>query len=113
MDNIIGYCGLLCTECPAYLATQMNDDELRRETAEKWSVLYDSDIKPESINCDGCTTEGAKFHHCSQCEIRACGLARGVKNCGHCDEYPCAKIEEFFGYVPGAKTVLDAEKASR
>jgi hypothetical protein len=109
MDKIIGYCGLICTECPAYLATKNDDDELRKKTADEWSKMFGADIKPENINCSGCTNEGVKFHHCSECEMRACGMARGVKNCGHCDDYPCAKLDDFFGMVPSAKNVLDAE----
>lgn len=113
MDKIIGYCGLICTECPAYLATKKDDDKLRSKTAEKWSQMYGSDIKPDNINCDGCTTSGVKFHHCSECQMRLCGIEKGVKNCGHCDEYPCAKVQEFHQWVPEAKQVLDSENKSK
>ncbi|MCK5024620.1 MAG: DUF3795 domain-containing protein [Thermoplasmata archaeon] len=113
MDKIIGYCGLICTECPAYLAKQNDDNDLRIKTAEDWSGMYGADIKPENINCQGCTTEGVKFAHCNKCEMRACGMARGVINCGQCDEYACDKLEEFFGFVPDAKNVLDDEKQGK
>ena len=112
MENIIGYCGLICTECPAYLATLNNDNELRKKTAAKWSEMYKSDIKPENINCAGCTTKGIKFHHCTECEMRLCGIGKGVSNCGWCADYPCLKIKEFLKWVPDAKKVLDAEKKS-
>ena len=110
MEKIISYCGLICTDCPAYLATQNDDNDLRTKTAEEWSKMYQADIKPDMIVCDGCVTDGKKFHHCTKCEMRACGMARQVKNCGHCDEYPCEKITAFFAFVPDAKKVLDAEK---
>jgi hypothetical protein len=110
MEKIIGFCGLICTDCPAYLATLNNDDELRKKTAAKWSEMYHSDIKPENINCAGCTTDGVKFHHCTECEMRLCGIARGVKNCGHCPDYACDKVEAFLKWVPDAKKVLDAER---
>jgi hypothetical protein len=110
MEKIIGFCGLICTECPAYLATLNNDDEMRKATAKKWSEMYKSDIKPENINCTGCTTEGIKFHHCTECEMRLCGIAKGVKNCGWCAEYPCKTVKAFLKYVPDAKKVLDGEK---
>jgi len=110
-EPIIGYCGLICTGCPAYLATKNDDNELRQKTAEEWSKMFSADIKSENINCDGCTTEGVKFAHCNECEMRSCGISRGVKNCGHCDDYACDKIEAFQKMVPDSKKVLDAEKS--
>ena len=113
MDKIIGFCGLICTDCPAYLAKQNDNNDLRTKTAEEWSKMYGADIKPEHINCEGCTTAGKKIHHWNECQMRICGQEKAVKNCGHCDDYACDKLTEFFGFVPDAKDVLDAEKASR
>jgi hypothetical protein len=113
MEKIVAFCGLICTECPAYQATLKDDDGLRKKTAAKWSEMYKSDIRPEAINCDGCTTAGKKFHHCSECEMRLCGIAKGVKNCGCCADYPCKTVKAFLKYVPDAKKVLDAERLSR
>ena len=39
--------------------------------------------------------------------MRACGMAKGVENCGHCADYACDKLEGFFGMVPDAKVTLD------
>jgi hypothetical protein len=33
MSEMISFCGLLCNECPAYIATQTNDDRLREKVA--------------------------------------------------------------------------------
>ncbi|MCK4571680.1 DUF3795 domain-containing protein, partial [candidate division WOR-3 bacterium] len=38
MDKMIAYCGIICTECPAFLATQKDDDEERKKVAEMWST---------------------------------------------------------------------------
>jgi hypothetical protein len=109
-NKLIGVCGIVCSECGAYLATKNNDEALRRKTAEEWSKTYKVDIKPESVYCVGCTTpEGRHFHHWSECEIRACGQKKGAKNCGHCPEYACEMINGLFKMVPAAKAVLDAE----
>lgn len=104
---MIAYCGIVCTECPAFLATESDDDQQRRAVAENWSQQYDSDIKPEDINCEGCLPgHSLYFNHCSVCEIRACGLSRGVVNCAHCDDFACEKLEAFFEFVPEARSRL-------
>ena len=37
MEEIVAYCGLVCNECPAYEATQKNDNDARAKVAEEWS----------------------------------------------------------------------------
>jgi len=61
MKEIIAFCGLPCHECGALLATQDDDDAKRAEVAQQWSKLFKVDIKPESINCDGCLSEGGQI----------------------------------------------------
>ncbi len=111
MEKMIAYCGLVCTDCNAYIATQKNDDAMRKELAEKWTKEYNHPFKAEDINCVGCIpTDGAHIGHCFMCEIRKCGMAKGVKNCGWCADYSCGKTEEFFKMVPDCKKTLDAVK---
>jgi len=120
VDSIRAYCGLVCTDCPAYIATQADDDAARERVAAQWREEFDApNITAEMINCSGCLGEtGPKFSHCAECEIRACGMERGVVNCGVCDEYAredatCEKIEGFFEFVPEARAVLDEFRLSR
>ncbi|HEX74775.1 MAG TPA: DUF3795 domain-containing protein [Dehalococcoidia bacterium] len=108
---MIAFCGTVCTECPAFLATKKDDDIERKRIAELWSKRYNADIKPEDINCVGCLSEGEKlFSYCNVCEIRKCGQEKGLKNCAYCDEYVCEKLSEFFKIAPGGKTTLDEIK---
>lgn len=108
MEEMIAFCGLLCSECGAFLATKNDDDEKRKEVAQIWSKEYDSDLSPEDINCDGCLSESNNlFNYLKVCEIRKCGKEKSVLNCAHCDEYSCEKLEKFFQTVPGAKERLD------
>ena len=86
-EKMIAYCGLVCTECPAYLATKTNDEKMAKETAEMWTKHYKVDVKVEDVWCDGCLVEGKKCAHCGMCEIRVCGIEKGAKNYGHCDDY--------------------------
>ncbi len=52
MSEIIAYCGLSCSACPAYIATQNNDPEGLRQIAEKWSSELNLPITAESCICD-------------------------------------------------------------
>ncbi len=106
MNKIIAYCGLICNDCQAYIATKGNDDVERAKVAEIWSKEYNADIKTEDINCEGCLSDGCVFNHCNVCEIRKCGIERGVINCAHCTDFPCEQLTNFFEMVPSAKTVL-------
>lgn len=57
MKQLIACCGLDCESCDARIATVNNDNQLREETARKWSVLNNAPITSEMINCLGCRTE--------------------------------------------------------
>ena len=60
MNKIVGFCGLGCYECGAFLATKENDDRKRATVAQEWSRLFKVEIKPEDINCNGCQSEEGK-----------------------------------------------------
>lgn len=106
--KMIAKCGLVCSECPAYIATQKNDDVLRAETAKKWSEMFKSDIKAADINCDGCPSDtGRLFNYCATCEIRKCAREKKVPTCAACPEYSCQKLDAFLTQVPEARKVLE------
>ena len=109
MNQIMAYCGLVCTECPGYVATQAKDRAALEKVAAQWREEFDApQITAESVICDGCLgMTGRKCSHCCECEMRACAMARAVVNCAHCDDYACEKLEQFFGFVPEARTRLD------
>ena len=108
MDKMIAYCGLTCTECPAFLATQKDDDNERKKIAEQWSKEFDSEIKPEDINCDGCmSTSDRHIGHWDECEIRKCAQERNVKNCAYCDDYICDILKNSLDRDPNAKHNLE------
>ena len=115
MNRMVAYCGIVCSECPALLATQEDDDAKRKKVAEAWSKQFNVDIKPEQVNCDGCPpSEGKRvFFYCNICEIRKCGQEKRVENCAYCDEYACEKLTSFFtNMVPEAKTTLEEIRKS-
>ena len=114
MEKMIAYCGLICTECPAYIATQADDRAALERVAAQWREEFNApNITVESVICDGClTAEGRKCGHCFECEMRACAMERGVANCAHCEAYACDKLEGFFGFVPEARATLEAVRAA-
>src|SRR5512133_2030011 len=93
MNKLIACCGINCETCDAYIATVRDDNELRKQTAEKWQKAFNAPaIAPETINCMGCRSEGPLFAHCTQCEIRKCIHAKGFDTCADCDEMESCKI---------------------
>ena len=111
MEKVIAFCGIICSECPAFIATKNNDDNKRKETAKLWSKRYNAYIKPEDINCEGCQSKtGEIFNYCNVCEIRKCGQEKGIKNCAYCSEYVCEILDKFLKIAPEGKTTLDEIK---
>jgi len=114
MDTIIARCGIVCSECEGYKATQANDREELERVAKKWSELFHAPITAEYVVCDGClTTTGRMGGHLAECDIRACAIEHNVLNCAYCDEYGCAKITGFLAQVPEARQTLEKIRASR
>lgn len=108
MGKMIGYCGIICSDCPVLMATQKNDDAERKRVAEIFTRQYGKEYKPEDINCDGCISDSSRiFSYCTVCEIRKCGREKEVENCAHCVEYPCGKLSELFSKYSKAKETLD------
>jgi len=108
MENLIAYCGLDCAGCPAYIAKKNNDDELRKKTAQEWSKMFNVELKPEEINCDGCAVVGKHIAYCENlCEMRKCAMAKKVINCAYCEDYACETLTAFLKHVPEAKQRLD------
>lgn len=104
---MIACCGLNCSKCDAYLATKIDSDNKRQDTAKKWSSMYNADIKPEHIKCEGCRSNGDKFFHCDVCGIRRCCLSTGVDNCAACEEYICDTLSGFIKSAPEAGIALE------
>jgi len=108
MEKMVAFCGLVCTDCKAFIATQENNGAKRREVAEAWSKEYGHELKPEQINCDGCLSKGTRvFNYCNICEIRKCGQEKRVKNCAYCDDYKCEKLAKFFENASEAEKTLE------
>lgn len=109
MKKLIAYCGIDCSECPAYLATQSGDIKTIRKVAKEWSS--DSmTFEPEEIRCEGCNQDGIVFIWCRECPIRSCCRGKGYENCAYCEDYDCDNLKMTFEKTPSAKKRLDEIK---
>ena len=81
--------------------------------AEEASKQLGREIKPEDINCDGCVQmKGRHIDYCNVCEIRLCGLGRGVLNCAYCPSYACERLSKFLENSSEAKKNLQEIRRS-
>ncbi|MGF7059132.1 DUF3795 domain-containing protein [Brassicibacter mesophilus] len=107
MNKIVAYCGLVCDDCPAFIATKNNDLAQKEKLSEEWSSPQYK-VSPEDINCTGCHSDSnVVFKFCRECEIRICGIGKGKNNCAYCNEYPCTKLDIPFKNSPQNKETLD------
>lgn len=115
-DKLIAACGLICSECDAYRATQKGDADAIANVAAQWSEQYGSAIPPESVWCDGCMANGERLcGHGGECKIRSCVVERGLGTCAGCDDYACGLLQEFFAMAAesGARETLEQLRADR
>jgi hypothetical protein len=105
VDEIIACCGILCSACPACVATRSGERDALERVAAEWRELFGMpDITADDVVCDGCLAHnGRLWVNCADCKVRACALARGVANCGHCPDYACDELEALFDYVEAAQ----------
>ena len=114
MEKMVGYCGIVCSDCPVLVATRNNDDVERKRVAEIFTKQYGKEYKAEDINCDGCVSDSSRiFRYCNLCEIRKCGREKSVENCGFCAEYPCDKLSKLFAEYSVAKETLEGIRRER
>ena len=110
MDRMTAVCGLDCAVCDARLATQANDEAAKERIAAQWRERWKvPSIDTAFVTCDGCLTpDGRLGGHCTQCEIRACGVKRELPNCAHCTDYDsCDKLAGFFNLAPEVRAALE------
>ncbi len=56
-------------------------------TAERWSALNGTAIRPEDIRCFGFRGDGPRPEYCeNHCRVRKCASERGLEACGDCLE---------------------------
>jgi hypothetical protein len=107
MYENIAYCGLDCNKCDAYLATQAQDLERKKQIAERWTRETGTQFTAQDIECHGCKSQKLSGWCNQVCLIRPCAENRRVATCAHCSDYQCAEIMRFLSTEPVAREELD------
>jgi hypothetical protein len=112
-DRLISACGLECSDCAAYIATQKDDAKAVSAVAAKWSQLFDASVADDAVWCDGCMTGRDRLcANAEECDVRACVRKRGLDTCAACGDYACDKLEQLLAVVgPGARETLESLRA--
>lgn len=87
-------CGVICSECPAFLAGQAKDPAVRERVAAAWHELYGLNFGPEVISCGGCLRRDEDLFFTSRnCSARRCCRSRDLASCAECADRPCVDLE--------------------
>jgi hypothetical protein len=114
MTETVAPCGLVCSECEAYAATQAGDAEAIAAIAPEWSRRYGVALKPDDIWCDGCASESERtIRHARECPIRPCAREQGLVSCATCEQYPCDNLKQLHRTAPQARERLEAVRRMR
>ncbi len=88
------FCGHDCSKCVTYIATQTNNDDLRRQAQSFYKERFGLDIPLEKFYCDGGKSEKV-FEPCKDCPFQKCCMEHGIDACSKCPEYPCKEISDY------------------
>ncbi len=93
MATMMSACGVLCSDCAAYLAKQKGVAHQKR-TADAWLRIYGRAENVEDISCGGCLSPDDQVFHTSRtCKARRCCIAKGFGSCAECSVERCADLE--------------------
>ena len=88
------YCGHDCARCTIYIATQRNDDTLRRQSQNFYKESFGLDLPLHEFNCSGGRSDRV-FKPCRECPFIRCCIRHNVDFCSTCPQYPCKEISDY------------------
>ena len=71
------YCGHDCSKCVTYIATQTNNEDLRRQAQSFYKESFGLDIPLEKFYCNGGRSKNV-FELCKECPFKKCCIERGI-----------------------------------
>jgi predicted nucleic acid binding AN1-type Zn finger protein len=107
--QMLSYCGIDCSVCPAYSATRANDIEKLTSLAVEW---FEGSMDYSIVECEGCKGEGRIMKWCNECPTRACAIDRQMENCAYCRDYGCEKLLKVFEMSEEPRQNLERIRAS-
>ena len=108
-EQILSYCGIDCSVCPAYIATQADDIEKLTSLAGEW---FEGSTDYSIVVCDGCKGDDRIMKWCGECPTRTCAIERELANCAYCTNYGCEKLLKVFEMSADAKAKLEHIRAT-
>ncbi len=91
--RMISACGVLCSDCPAYLGAAKGLAHQER-TVEAWERIYGLKETAEHISCGGCLGPDEQLFHTSvNCAAGRCCRSKGFKSCAECSVERCPDLE--------------------
>lgn len=94
MPTMMSVCGVLCSDCPAYLGGEKGVAHQER-TAAAWKRIYGLDETAANIACHGCLgPDDLLFHTSRTCRARLCCRSREFDSCAECAEEQCPDLEK-------------------
>lgn len=105
--SYLAYCGILCDECPIFIATKNNDLEAKEKLAQECSN-DDYQFTIDDMTCEGCfSVKNDTSKMCCDCDIRNCARVKELHNCGMCYSYPCDITERRVPDDSASRITLD------
>jgi len=105
---MFAYCGIDCSKCKSYIATQSGSCEALAKVAKNLEKTYRAEVKPEYVICDGCKTDKRHSFFCSNlCKMRQCCIGKKYNSCIECSDYPCKELELELNNTPEARKNLE------
>lgn len=124
-ENLVGYCGLYCGDCPNYTGVIADlARDLRKELRKNKFELVAENIPfkelksyPEcyeclgamvKLRCKGCKTGRANF-----CNIGKCAVKKDIDGCWECDEFESCDKFEFLKPIHGEANLKNLRKIKK
>jgi len=102
-NKIIAVCGLKCSECDIFKAT--DNPEIAQQIADWFKKERNEEVKIEDIHCLGCKGDRKK-HWSADCWILECCVnKKGLDFCNECNDFPCDRLSK---WAKGSKRYAEA-----